>query len=324
MFMSLCKLMSVLVTGCLGFIGSHLTEKLLSSNYNVIGIDNIDPYYNPNYKYKNLEILKKNKNFIFIHGDFTNQKLLELLFINNEIDKVFHIGAKAGVRPSVLLPVEYARNNILSTVILLELCRKYDIKDFYFASSSSVYGNSKEIPFKEEVITSTPESPYATTKRSCELFGYTFHSLYKINFIAYRFFTVYGPRGRPDMAVYKFTKKIINDEEISVYGDGNFSRDFTYISDIINGIYLGMDKKMGYQIFNLGNEQPIKVLSLIQILEEIIGKKAKIKYVKPQKGDVKNTFADISKARKLLGYKPEVDIRTGLKKFVDWYRSEHS
>lgn len=311
--------MNVLVTGCAGFIGSHLTEKLLQNGYTVIGLDNMDPYYNPNYKYYNLKLLQNYSNFIPIEGSFTNQELVKLLLVNYNIKKIAHLGARAGVRTSINLPLNYARVNIIGTLNLLELSRQYDIENFIFAGSSSVYGETSEIPFKEIDPCDKPESPYAATKRACEMFGYNYHSLYGLKFTSLRFFTVYGPRGRPDMAIFKFTDKISKGLELPLYGDGTASRDFTYVSDIVDGIYASFEKNLDYEIINLGNENPITIKELIEKIEQLVGKKALIRQLPKQKGDVKRTYADISKAKNLLGYNPKIDIEVGLSKFVEWY-----
>jgi len=315
--------MAILVTGCAGFIGSHFCEKLLSNNHEVIGLDNLNPYYNPKFKQQNLKILELDDNFTFIKGDIQNQTLLKLLFSNYSIENVVHLGAIAGVRTSINIPLEYSKNNILGTLNLLEVANKFGVSSFNFASSSSVYGNSTPIPFKENAKADLPESPYAATKRSVELFGYTYHSLYGLNFHSFRFFTVYGPRGRPDMAVYKFTKNILEGNEIYIFGNGLIERDYTYVTDIIDGLFSGLNKKLGFEIFNLGSEQSISVNELVNKIEQILNKKARRKYIPQYKGDVKKTFADISKAKNILGYEPKVDINSGLKKFIKWYKSTY-
>lgn len=314
--------MNILVTGCSGFIGSHCCEKLLNNDYNVIGIDNFDPYYDPQIKERNLNVLKSNSNFEFVKTDIRNLQELEQVFNGNDIDKVVHFAAKAGVRASNDFPLEYAQTNIIGTINLLESCKIFDINLFDYAGSSSVYGNDSPMPFTEELPSSKPESPYAATKRSCELFGYVYHSLYGINFTSYRFFSVYGPRGRPDMAVYKFTKNILEDKEILVYGEGTYKRDFTYISDIVDGIFLGIDKKLGYEIFNLGTGTPISVTDMVNRLEKLLSKKAKMRYVESPKGEAIISYADISKAKKVLKYSPKISFDQGLKLFVEWYKNK--
>ena len=314
--------MNILVTGCSGFIGSNYCEKLLNNDYNVIGIDNFDPYYDPQIKERNLNVLKSNSNFEFVKTDIRNLQELEQVFNGNDIDKVVHFAAKAGVRASNDFPLEYAQTNIIGTINLLESCKIFDINLFDYAGSSSVYGNDSPMPFTEELPSSKPESPYAATKRSCELFGYVYHSLYGINFTSYRFFSVYGPRGRPDMAVYKFTKNILEDKEILVYGEGTYKRDFTYISDIVDGIFLGIDKKLGYEIFNLGTETPISVTDMVNRLEKLLSKKTKMRYVESPKGEAIISYADISKAKKVLKYSPKISFDQGLKLFVEWYKNK--
>jgi len=312
--------MYILVTGCSGFIGSHYCEKLLKKGYNIVGIDNFDPYYDKTIKIKNLQILNSYKNFKFEEIDIRKLSELKQPFSQIDISRVVHFAAKAGVRNSVEFPNEYAESNIIGSLNLLENCREFNVNSFDYAGSSSIYGNNEKIPFSEDSDTNKPESPYAATKKSVELFGYTYHSLYDINFTSFRFFSVYGPRGRPDMAVYKFTKNILDDNEVTIYGDGTYKRDFTYVTDIINGMFLAIDKKLGYQLFNLGNETPVSVNELLDYLEEIIGKKSKRRYMEPPKGEANLTFADISKARKLLGFNPKIDIKQGLTSFVEWFK----
>ncbi len=316
--------MNVLVTGCVGFIGSHLTEKLLNESSNVIGIDNFDPYYNLKIKERNLKILKQHPNFKFVKGDINDLNLLKYIFSNNEINNVIHFGAKAGIRTSIQMPIECVKTNIIGSLNLLEACRLYDVDSFNFAGSSSVYGDNSPMPFTEDLPSDRPESPYAATKRAFELFGYTYHSLYDINFKGYRFFTVYGPRGRPDMAVYKFTNQIYHNKTVEIYGDGSYERDFTYVSDIVEGISLGMNKKLGFELFNLGMEKPISVNKLVQLIESILNKKANIKYSGFKKGDAKKTFSDISKAKNILGFNPKIGVEEGLKLFIDWYKKIQS
>jgi len=312
--------MVVLVTGCSGFIGSHFCEKLLNNNIHVFGIDNFDPFYNQIIKERNLNVLESYENFKFVKSDIRDFDELSSIFRNIDIDGIVHFAAKAGVRPSIDLPLEYAKTNILGTINLLELCRKFDIDSFSFAGSSSVYGNDTNIPFVENNPSDQPESPYAATKRSCELFGYNYNSLYGIHFNSYRFFSVYGPRGRPDMAVYKFTQNIFQDKEVTIYGDGSYERDFTYVSDIVDGMFLGFRKNLKFEIFNLGNEKPVSVIELVRLIEDLVGKKAQLKFEEAHKGDSTITFADISKARDMLGFKPKISIEEGLQLFIEWFK----
>ncbi len=309
-----------LITGAAGFIGSHLIEEL-SKKEKVVGIDCFDTFlYSKELKQKNIEEIK-NPNLIFYQKNILD-KDFEDVFIKHKITQVIHLAARAGVRPSLRNPLSYVDYNVKATVKLLELSVKYGVKKFVFASSSSVYGNNDKIVEKfSETLETLPVSPYASTKASCEKFGYTYAFLYKIPFIALRFFTVYGPRQRPEMAIQKFIKKILNNEEITLYGEGT-ERDYTYVSDIVDGIIKAtkhaLNNKIPYEVFNLGSGNPIKLEDLIKIIEEILDKKARIKREPLQKGDVLRTYADIEKAKKLLGYSPKTNIREGIKKQVEW------
>ncbi|MHA1222656.1 MAG: GDP-mannose 4,6-dehydratase [Candidatus Heimdallarchaeaceae archaeon] len=312
--------MRILVTGCAGFIGSHLVEKLVQKNHSVVGIDNFDPFYSKKAKLKNIELLKSfHKNFDFTQADINDDDTLKLIFLHNNFDKVIHIAARAGVRTSLEIPISFLETNILSTVKLLELCKEFEIKDFLFASSSSVYGNTDTIPLHEGLRSDTPLNPYAASKRSAELFCYTYSYLYNINITILRFFTVYGPRQRPEMAIAKFTRLIDKSKEITIFGDGNTSRDYTYIDDIVNGILLSLKKKFSYEIFNLGSNTRVKLKEVIELIEQELNKKAKIRYIEKNKADVDNTLADISKSREILGYKPDINIKEGIRKYIKWY-----
>ena len=338
-----------LVTGGAGFIGSHLVEKLLKNGNKVINIDNFNEFYNYNIKVKNvldstgkiqknddgeikvneLQDLKKlvdSENYILEIVDITNMEILEEIFQRNEIDTVIHLAAMAGVRPSIEKPLLYEKVNIRGTMNILELINKYNIKKFICASSSSVYGNNEKVPFSEKDNVDRAISPYAATKKSCEIIGHSYHHLYDIDTIMLRFFTVYGPRQRPDLAIHKFTKAIIEEKEISFYGDGTTQRDYTYIDDIIDGvlksiIYLEKNKNI-YEIINLGESETISLRKMVKTLENEIGKKAVLKKLSMQSGDVNRTFADISKAKELIGYDPKTKFEEGIKKFVNWYRNK--
>jgi UDP-glucuronate 4-epimerase len=313
---------SILVTGCAGFIGSHLCEKLLQlfPKTQVIGIDNFDSFYSKELKLKNLELLISQANFSFFELDIVNLKDLDLL---PKVDLVFHLAAKAGVRPSILDPNAYIQTNIAGTQNVLNWMHSRNIKNMVFASSSSIYGNNESIPFKETDNVDNPISPYAFTKKSCELLNYTFHHLCEMNIVNLRFFTVYGPRQRPDLAINKFVSQILKNETIEIFGDGNTARDYTFISDIVDGIISSMQYILNstipiYNIFNLGNNKPLKLLDLISNIETVLDKKAQIVYKPMQEGDVNLTFADINKAKSLLQYEPKVDMIAGLKLFLDW------
>jgi len=316
--------MFYLITGGAGFIGSHLIERLLSENHNIICLDNFNDYYDPGIKWKNIEKVSQSSNFKLIEGDILDDALLENIFQNNHFDGIVHLAARAGVRPSVLQPKLYQKVNIRGTLNLLEKANQYHISKFIMASSSSVYGNNKKVPFSESDPVDNPISPYAATKKACELIGYTYSTLYNISVSCLRFFTVYGPRQRPDMAIHKFTKLISMDQEIPIYGDGSAKRDFTFITDIINGVISSIERCDGYNIYNLGESRVVPLMELIGLIEKNIGKKAKINWQPPQPGDVAITYADISKAKKDLDYQPQVNIEEGVKAFVKWFKESHN
>ncbi|TGC10617.1 GDP-mannose 4,6-dehydratase [Methanolobus halotolerans] len=314
--------MTVLLTGCAGFIGSHVLDKLISMNEKVIGVDNFDPYYDPSIKYRNIEHNLNMNNFVLYDADIRNIKEMNGIFKDNRIDTVIHLAAKAGVRPSIDDPVLYEDVNIKGTLNLLELGRKYDIDNLVFASSSSVYGANEKVPFSEEDCVDWSISPYAASKKACETFCYTYHHLYDLPVVCLRFFTVYGPRQRPEMATHKFTRLIDEGQEIEMYGNGTSRRDYTYIDDIVEGIIHSAEIKEGYEIINLGNSEVVELRYLIKVIEESLGKKARIRQLPDQPGDVPITYADISKARSLIGYNPQVKIEEGIRRFVEWYISE--
>lgn len=311
---------TIMVTGCAGFIGSHLCDKLLINGNSIIGIDNFDPFYPPSLKRKNIENLNDNSNFCFIEADVIDYDKMKLIFTNYNIDTVIHLAARAGVRTSVKIPFSYVEVNIKSTLVLLELCKEHRINTFIFGSSSSVYGDDTEIPFREDSSSIQPLSPYAASKKSAELFCYTYSHLYDIKCIILRFFTVYGPRQRPEMAISKFVKNIDNNIPILIYGSENSSRDYTYVDDIVGGIIKSQDCECKYEIFNLGNSNSVQLGDLIQIIEKNLEKKAIKQRQKKQIGDAKVTLADISKAKKYLNYNPKTSIEQGVKNYISWYR----
>ncbi|MHA1677502.1 MAG: SDR family NAD(P)-dependent oxidoreductase [Promethearchaeota archaeon] len=313
---------TILVTGGAGFIGSHVCDRLLKDKKRVICIDNLNPYYSPQRKIKNIKHNFNNPNFKFIVLDITKKDQLEQVFQNNKIDKIIHLAARAGVRPSIEKPLWYKETNISGTVNLLELAKKYKIKNFVFGSSSSVYGKNKKVPFSETDNVDYPLSPYAASKKACELFCYTYSYLTDLNIACLRFFTVYGPRGRPDMAPYLFTKWIFEGKPIKRFGNGKTKRDYTYVSDIVDGVVSALNKNFKFEIINLGNSNTVELNYFITVIEKLVGKRAKIKQYPPQKGDVPLTYADINKARNLLGYDPKISIEEGMRKFVEWYRIE--
>jgi UDP-glucuronate 4-epimerase len=313
--------MKILVTGAAGFIGSHLTERLLNDGHSVVGIDNFDDFYDPNIKRSNIAGSLDNKNFKLFEADIRDADICDQI-ITNDIEVIVHLAAKAGVRPSIAQPVLYADVNINGTLVLLEAARKQKVKKFIFASSSSVYGNNKKVPFSENDSVDHPISPYAATKKACELICHTYHHLYGFNITALRYFTVYGPRQRPDLAIHKFAALIEKNKPIPIYGDGTMTRDFTYIDDIIDGTIAAIDKCENYHLYNLGESRTISVNDLVNELESILGKKANKESLPPQPGDVEKTCADVSRAIKDLGYNPSTDLQTGLKKFVTWLRNQ--
>ncbi|HEX9970928.1 MAG TPA: GDP-mannose 4,6-dehydratase [bacterium] len=316
--------MRYFVTGGAGFIGSHLIEQLLSGNHEIICLDNFNDYYNPAIKWKNIETARQHPNYKLIEGDILDEALLDQIFQQQQFDAIVHLAARAGVRPSVLQPKLYEEVNIRGTLNLLEMAKKYQISKFIFASSSSVYGNNRKVPFSERDAVDNPISPYAATKKAGELICFTYSSLYDISVSCLRFFTVYGPRQRPDMAIHKFTKLIAQGQEIPIYGDGSAKRDFTFIADIVDGITRTIKKCEGYNIYNLGESRVVPLMQLIRLIEENLGEKAKIKWLPPQPGDVAITYADISKATRELSYQPKVAIEAGIHAFVAWFKKHNS
>ncbi len=322
MIVSVCRsdkmnAQKVLVTGSAGFIGFHLSKILLDRGIEVIGIDNINNYYAPILKEKRLQLLRKYDGFTFYKVDFS--KWSELSKVGGNVDIVIHLGAQPGVRYSLVNPFVYGESNLQGTLNVFEYARRNDVSKVIYASSSSVYGGNTKIPFSEEDDVNKPISLYASTKRSNELMAYTYHHLYGIKMIGLRFFTVYGEFGRPDMAYWIFSKKIMKGEEIDVFNYGKMSRDFTYIEDAVQGILLAMEKDFEYEIFNIGNDSPVELEEFISLLEKYLGKKAKKRYMPLQPGDVERTWADLSKSRNLLGYKPKVGIEEGLRRFCGWF-----
>lgn len=310
----------VLVTGAAGFIGSHLVERLLCLGYQVVGLDNFDDFYDPAIKRKNIGPLEGHERCRIIPGDIRDADLLNRIFSENDISLVAHLAARAGVRPSIQQPGLYQEVNIGGTINLLEVSKAFGVKQFVFASSSSVYGLNAQVPFNEDAKVDYPTSPYAASKTAGELFCRTYSHLYGLPVKALRFFTVYGPRQRPEMAIHLFTRMIASGEEIPIFGDGTSNRDYTYISDITDGTLQALtSQNQGFEIFNLGNSHPIDLKYLIQLIEEALGKKARIKNLPMQPGDVPTTFADISKAETYLGYQPKITIEEGINLFVQWY-----
>jgi UDP-glucuronate 4-epimerase len=313
---------TILVTGGAGFIGSHLCERLLSDGVKVICLDNFDTFYDPKIKIKNAEVIAKQFSDLFelVTGDIRNPEHLKGIFQKNKVDFVVHLAARAGVRPSIADPLLYQDVNIRGTIVLLEACKENGIKNFVFASSSSVYGENQRVPFTEEDLDIQPISPYGATKRAGELLCYSYHHLYGMNVACLRIFTAYGPRQRPEMAIHKFTRLIDRGEKIPIYGDGSSRRDYTYIGDLVDGILGVIRHHKGFEIYNLGESQTTSLKELVRLIEEAFGKRANIETMEFQPGDVSVTYADITKAKRMLKYRPTVKMKEGVQRFAEWYK----
>ena len=327
----------VLVTGALGFIGYHLTEKLLAEGYEVVGIDIINSYYDVRLKYAKLPILgieadtiwpnvihqsKRHHKFKFSKVDISDRYYMEKLFEKEKFDTVCNLAAQAGVQYSIANPHTYITNNITGFVNIIDACRHHDVKHFVYASSSSVYGDRKDVPFRETDNVDNPISLYAASKKANELMAHSYSHLFNLKTTGLRFFTVYGPWGRPDMAPYIFVKNILEGNQITVFNKGNLERDFTYVLDIVDGIYRvinGNGNNNIYEVYNIGNSNPVNLNDFIQTIEEAVKKKAIIKYLPLREGDVKRTYSDVTKLHNDFGYEPKVNIKEGIEKFVQWY-----
>ena len=313
--------MNFLVTGGAGFIGSNLCERLLRSGHAVWAFDELNNFYDPKFKQRNLaEIQALSLPFQFVKGDITDRAAVEQLFGSVKFDQVIHLAARAGVRPSLADPVLYQRVNVEGTVNILEAARKAGVKKITIASTSSVYGLNSKMPFSESDPIFSAISPYAASKLCCEALGHVYHHIYGMDVVMLRFFTVYGRRQRPDLAIYKFARLITDGKPIPVFGDGSTARDYTFVGDILDGIMACTQQEFGYEIFNLGESQVVKLGYMIELLENALGKKAIIDRQPMQPGDVPLTFADISKARARLGYNPHTKIEQGIPVFVDWFK----
>tara|TARA_B100000519_G_scaffold18677_1_gene13627 strand:+ start:9791 stop:10771 length:981 start_codon:yes stop_codon:yes gene_type:complete len=311
----------ILVTGSSGFIGMHICKNLLENGNEVCGIDNMNDYYDPVLKRARLELLTSYDNFIFFEEDISNYDGINSIFINFAPDKVVNLAAQAGVRYSLQNPQAYIQSNVVGFMNILEACRHQKVKGLVYASSSSVYGGNKKTPFSIQDVVDKPISIYAATKKANELMAYTYNHLYGLNSTGLRFFTVYGPWGRPDMAMYIFAKKISEGNPIPVFNHGKMKRDFTYINDIMKGTLSALKNNYSYEIFNLGNNKCEDLMDVITILESCLGKKAIIKYYDMQPGDVKKTFADIDHSTQKLNYKPSTSISEGIPEFIKWYKT---
>ena len=317
-------MVTILVTGCAGFIGSHVCKLLLNEGFKVIGVDNFDPFYSRSVKESNLAAFKQHPSFCFYEMDIADG--MDAI-TETDISAVIHLAAKAGVRPSIEDPAGYIKVNIVGTQKVHEFMQARSISKLIFASSSSVYGNNKKMPFSEEDNVDNPISPYAYTKKTGELMNYTLHHLYKVDVINLRFFTVYGPGQRPDLAIHKFVERISKGESLVLFGNGETARDYTYIDDTVAGIFSALQyclQNTGvYTTVNLGNNKPVKLDELVEIIYDAMGKEKNVVHEPMQPGDVDITFADISKAGRLLNYKPATDMATGIKKFIDWYNAHN-
>ena len=314
------------ITGGAGFIGSNLVGKLLKLNLKVVVIDNFCDFYDSKIKEDNIKEYLLNSNFKLYKGDIRDYDLLYTIFSENKIDVIIHLAAMAGVRPSIENPILYQEVNGIGTQNVLEIAKKNNIRNLVMASSSSVYGNCEKVPFKEDMIVDYAISPYAATKKSNEVMAYVYHKLYQMNIIMLRFFTVFGPRQRPDLAINKFVRLMLEDEEIPMYGDGTTSRDYTYVDDVVDGIIRSISYVENhndvYEIMNIGNSNPISLNEMIETIGRVLKVTPKIKEMPMQLGDVNRTYADISKAKKLIGYDPKTNFEEGIIRFVEWYKDK--
>lgn len=317
---------AILVTGGAGFIGSHLVERLLAErSWRVTVVDDFNDFYDPQIKRRNVSAHLSNENYKLVEADIRDRRALEALFAENRFDVIVHLAARAGVRPSLAEPVLYTETNISGTIHLLELAREHNVKQFVFGSSSSVYGVNAKVPFGEDDPIRQPISPYAATKAAGELLCHTYTHLYGLRCVCLRFFTVYGARQRPDLAIHKFARLITDGKPIPVFGDGTTRRDYTYVDDIIAGVRAAIDYTASdYEVVNLGESRTVELRELIELLENELGRKAVIDRQPMQPGDVPVTFADIAKAKRILGYNPQTQIEAGIKQFVHWFKETNS
>ncbi len=315
---------TILLTGGAGFIGSHLAERLIERGHRLIVVDDLNDFYSPQAKRHNLEEARAYGPFDFVPSDISDQTQIQQIFETYRPEIVIHLAARAGVRPSLEQPQLYERTNVHGTLVLLELARRFGSKKFVFASSSSIYGATSKAPFSEEESNPNPISPYGVTKLAGEKLCYCYSHLYGIPIICLRFFTVYGPRQRPDLASHKFARLIQQGKELPVFGDGSSFRDYTYVDDTVDGILAALELNARFEVFNLGNSHPVSLSQMIQLLEKRLGKKARLENRGNEPGDMPFTHADLTKAKNLLGYAPKVSFDTGLSRFVDWFRQTNA
>lgn len=316
--------MTFFITGVAGFIGSSLAERLLKEGNKVVGIDNFCDFYNPKIKESNIRKISLDEKFKLYRSDIRDRQAVKRIFTENDIDVVIHLAAMAGVRPSIENPILYQEVNCVGTQNILEEMKLNNVTNLVMASSSSVYGNCKTVPFKEDMIVDFAISPYAATKKANEVMTHVYHKLFNFNVLMLRFFTVFGPKQRPDLAINKFTRLMLEDKEIPMFGDGTTSRDYTYIDDIVDGIMKSIkyveNNDNVYEILNLGNSTPVTLKEMINTISKVLGKNPKINQLPMQLGDVQRTYADISKAQKLIGYEPKISFEEGIQNFIMWYR----
>jgi UDP-glucuronate 4-epimerase len=312
------------VTGAAGFIGSHLVERLLRDGHRVVGIDSFDSFYDPRLKEANLELAQASPLFRLVRGDIRDESVIDAAFRGDGVDVVVHLAARAGVRPSIQDPLLYAAVNVEGTTRVLEAARRHGVPRFVLASSSSVYGNNSQVPFSEKDPVEGPISPYAATKRACELIAHSYHHLFGIDMACLRLFTVFGPRQRPDLAIRRFATLMANGREIEMYGDGSSARDYTYVDDIVEGVVRAAERVKDFRIWNLGGSHPVSLAELVSRLAAALGVDAKIKRLPKQPGDVDRTWADVSAAARELDWSPQVDLDSGLARFVRWFRETRS
>jgi UDP-glucuronate 4-epimerase len=312
----------VLVTGAAGFIGSWLVERLLARGDRVVGLDSFDQFYDPRIKRLNLGPATARPGFRLVEGDVRDEALWDRLLAEEPVDLIVHLAARAGVRPSIAQAALYADVNVRGTTVVFEAARRHGVGRVAYASSSSVYGGNEKVPFSEEDPVDHPVSPYAATKKACEVIAHTYHHLYGIDAIGLRYFTVYGPRQRPEMAIHKFTRMIEAGESVPVFGDGSSRRDYTYVDDIVGGTLAAIDRGRGYRVYNLGESRTTTLLELVRMIGEALGRTPRVNHLPEQPGDVPATYADVTRARSELGYDPQVGMEEGLRRFVAWYHGE--